>query len=79
MARCAAGCQPALERALAAGAPRDQAELRERWKLWLAVRDGCPVGRDHRYSDDQIRYHYAGDRSGQADPTAKPPAALPER
>jgi cyanocobalamin reductase (cyanide-eliminating) / alkylcobalamin dealkylase len=58
---CATGCQAALDRAIAAGPPRDQAELRERWKLWLAVRDACPVGRAHRYDDDQIRYHYAGD------------------
>lgn len=63
---CARGCQPALERALAAGPPRDQAELRERWRLWLAVRDGCPVGRAHRYDDDQLRYHYAGDRPADA-------------
>ncbi len=60
---CATGCQPALDRALAAGPPRDATELRERWRLWLAVRDACPVGREHRYSDDQIRYHYTGDRS----------------
>ena len=57
---CATGCQPALDRAIAAGPPRDQAELRDRWRLWLAVRDACPVGREHRYEDDQIRYHYAG-------------------
>jgi methylmalonic aciduria homocystinuria type C protein len=65
---CAVGCQPALERALAAGPPRDAAELRERWRLWLAVRDACPVGRAHRYDDDQIRYHYTGDRSALAPP-----------
>jgi cyanocobalamin reductase (cyanide-eliminating) / alkylcobalamin dealkylase len=58
---CATGCQAALDRAIAAGPPRDQAELRDRWRLWLAVRDACPVGRAHRYDDDQIRYHYAGD------------------
>jgi methylmalonic aciduria homocystinuria type C protein len=61
---CATGCQPALERALAAGPPLDQVELRERWRLWLAVRDACPVGRDHRYDDEQIAYHYAGHRPG---------------
>ena len=61
---CATGCQPALERALAAGPPEDQAELRARWRLWLAVRDACPVGRAHRYDDDQLRYHYAGERPG---------------
>ncbi len=60
---CSRGCAPALERALAAGPPTSQAELRERWKLWLAVRDACPVGRAHRYPEHQLRYHYTGDRS----------------
>ncbi|MBK9036437.1 MAG: hypothetical protein IPL61_35190 [Myxococcales bacterium] len=60
---CAQGCQPALDRALAAGAPRDAAELRERWRLWLAVRDACPVGRAWRYGEQQLTYHYTGDRA----------------
>ena len=60
---CATGCGPALERAVAAGPPRGADELRERWRLWLAVRDACPIGRDHRYADDQLRYHYTGDRA----------------
>lgn len=59
---CAAGCGDALARALAAGAPTSTAELRERWRLWLAVRDACPAGRAHRYDDAQIRFHYAGER-----------------
>lgn len=37
--------------------------VRERWRAWLAVRDACPVGREHRYGDAQIRWHYAHDRS----------------
>ncbi len=28
------------------------------WRTWLALRDACPVGRDWRYSDDQIEFHY---------------------
>lgn len=32
------------------------------WRAWLAVRDACPVGREYRYSDDQIGYHYTKDR-----------------
>ncbi len=32
------------------------------WAHWLAVRDACPVGREARYSEPQIRYHYAHDR-----------------
>jgi cyanocobalamin reductase (cyanide-eliminating) / alkylcobalamin dealkylase len=33
------------------------------WKEWLAVREACPVGREFRYSDEQIRYHYGRDRT----------------
>lgn len=35
----------------------------DRWQDWLAVRDACHVGREHRYPDDQIAYHYTKDRS----------------
>ena len=59
---CRRHCGPRLEAALAAGEPTNQTELRERWRLWLAVRDACPVGREHRYTDEQIVYHYAGVR-----------------
>ncbi len=59
---CSANCHPVLETALAAGAPANQADLRERWRLWLAVRDACPVGREHRYAEEQILYHYIGVR-----------------
>ena len=60
---CDHGCGPALARALAAGPPTSADELRARWRLWLAVRDACPVGRAHRYPDDQLTYHYTGDRA----------------
>ncbi len=33
------------------------------WRAWLAVREACPIGREHRYSDNQIGYHYTKDRS----------------
>jgi methylmalonic aciduria homocystinuria type C protein len=57
---CSAPCLPALEQALAEADPRsDHAVLHERWRPWLAVRDACPVGREHRYSEPQIVYHYA--------------------
>jgi methylmalonic aciduria homocystinuria type C protein len=57
---CARGCLPAFERALAApGAdPSSESSLRANWTLWLAHRDACPIGREHRYSEAQIRYHY---------------------
>jgi cyanocobalamin reductase (cyanide-eliminating) / alkylcobalamin dealkylase len=56
---CAQGCLPAFAQAVATldGAP-SEANLRANWRLWLACRDACLVGREHRYFDDQIRYHY---------------------
>lgn len=33
------------------------------WRDWLALRDACPVGRDARYGERQIAYHYTKDRS----------------
>jgi methylmalonic aciduria homocystinuria type C protein len=59
---CATNCLPLLQAALAAGEPTNEAELREHWRLWLAMRDACPVGRGHRYDEEQIEYHYAGVR-----------------
>ena len=46
--RCGAPCREALTRAVESGD----------WRAWLAVRDACPVGRHHRYSEDQLAYHY---------------------
>lgn len=51
--RCAAACTSALERAMSSKDPES----------WIAVRDACPIGRDHRYSDDQLLYHYTKDRA----------------
>jgi len=30
---------------------------------WIALRDSCNVGRNHRYDDDQLLYHYTKDRA----------------
>ncbi len=35
--------------------------VKENWKKWLAVRDAIPIGREHRFSEGQIRYHYTGE------------------
>ncbi len=32
------------------------------WRAWLAVRDACPIGREYRYSEQQLAYHYSKDR-----------------
>lgn len=46
--RCTGNCEQAF---------RTACETRD-WRAWLAVRDACTVGREFRYSDDQITYHY---------------------
>ena len=60
-ADCAQTCMPPFDRARVVQAGRD--DLAETWRLWLAVRDACPVGRAYRYGEAQIRYHYAKDRA----------------
>ncbi|MCU1361675.1 MAG: hypothetical protein JWN99_2964 [Ilumatobacteraceae bacterium] len=59
---CSTHCLPRLAQALAAGEPTNAPQLVEHWRLWLAMRDACPVGRQHRYDDEQIVYHYIGQR-----------------
>jgi methylmalonic aciduria homocystinuria type C protein len=59
---CEHQCLPLLEAALAGETTADSAHVLEHWRAWLAVRDACPVGRQHRYSDEQIVYHYIGER-----------------
>jgi len=66
---CEDHCLPYLEAAVTPGVPENRAELEAGWQRRLAVRDACPVGREHRYSDEQIRYHYAGIR-----PSSWPPS-----
>ena len=58
---CARTCQPSFDRAMAA--QRTRTGISETWPLWLAVRESCPIGREWRYDEAQIRYHYARDRS----------------
>jgi cyanocobalamin reductase (cyanide-eliminating) / alkylcobalamin dealkylase len=62
---CAVGCGPLLEAAIASGERVDTENVRNQWRHWVAMRDGCPVGREHRYSDEQIEYHYIGTRPAQ--------------
>ncbi len=61
---CTQACMPAFHHALAeVGDPVSaHADIARHWPLWLAVRDACPIGRAHRYDDDQIAYHYTKDR-----------------
>lgn len=41
----------------------DHATLLANWRIWLTMRDACPVGIAARYTEQQIRYHYVKDRS----------------
>lgn len=63
-ADCERTCRPAFERARAAQAGKSG--ITATWPLWLAVRDACPVGRDWRYPEAMIRWHYARDRAALA-------------
>ena len=62
---CSAHCEPAFAQAVRVTARDGEAStpLPGDWKYWLAVRDACPAGRDWRYGEDQIRYHYTKDLS----------------
>lgn len=60
---CDAHCLEPLRVAMNASADMSHASVEQRWRLWLAVRDACPVGRAYRYDDEQIRYHYTKDKS----------------
>lgn len=62
---CPAPCKTALDAALSASTGGGH-PVRDHWRPWLAVRDACPVGREHRYTDAQIRWHYAHDPSALA-------------
>jgi methylmalonic aciduria homocystinuria type C protein len=46
--RCDAACREAMARAVGS----------TDWRAWLAIRDACPIGRDYRYGEDQLAYHY---------------------
>jgi methylmalonic aciduria homocystinuria type C protein len=62
--QCSTQCEPAFARA--AGpliAPVNQEAVTPHWRLWVAARDACPVGREHRYDDTQIGYHYTKERA----------------
>ncbi len=64
-ADCATHCAPALARAQAASAPvaGHDDPVAGQWRLWLAVRESCPIGRAHRYPEPLLRYVYTKDRA----------------
>jgi methylmalonic aciduria homocystinuria type C protein len=58
---CPKPCVAPFERALEEYRIAGEASVADSWERWLAVRDACPVGRQHRYGDEQVRYHYTKD------------------
>ncbi|HUS27909.1 MAG TPA: hypothetical protein VMZ53_05355 [Kofleriaceae bacterium] len=54
---CDRDCLDAFSRAMSSTGP-------DVWRAWLEVREACTVGREHRYSDEQIAYHYSFLRIG---------------
>lgn len=69
---CAEACSVATERALSSTSPGG-------WRPWLAARDACPLGREHRYVEEQVLYHYAKDRAALARAVSASDAAPPPR
>jgi cyanocobalamin reductase (cyanide-eliminating) / alkylcobalamin dealkylase len=79
---CPGACQPAFERARATlDEANPTASMRAAWRLWLAVRDACPLGREHRFDDDQLAYGYTNDKAILLSFTgaARAPARRPRR
>ena len=57
---CDSACGPAFA---ALKRPGTEAEFRApgTWEAWAEARAACPTGAEHRYSADQLRYHYTHD------------------
>jgi hypothetical protein len=63
-AGCSAPCVPALERAVQLSGPQlDARAIAAQADAWIAVRDACPLGKESRYGEAQLAYHYGQARS----------------
>lgn len=60
--RCPKPCVAALEEAVRVSRTLDQDALTEHFDVWRRVRDVCPEGVEHRYGEEQVRYHYTKER-----------------
>lgn len=56
-------CLAARDRVVALAAERGltKASFDANWQDWLAMRDACVLGKQARFSEQQIRYHYLKD------------------
>jgi hypothetical protein len=55
---CSEPCVEPFRRALALSSDLSQRSVTEHAADWIAVRDACPVGREFRYGEDQLAFHY---------------------
>jgi hypothetical protein len=39
----------------------EKPDHRKNWTHWVRIRDACEVGRAHRYSEQQMHFHYDPD------------------
>ena len=54
---CRSGCEVAFQKVMGKiGDLKNHAAIE--WTEWLAVRDACPLGREYRFENDQLEYHY---------------------
>lgn len=64
---CERHCAAKLARAIELSQRDRQAistdDVAATWRAFVAVRDACPIGREYRYSEPQIGYHYAKERA----------------
>lgn len=55
------GCERPCVVAQATTLGRDVSQMKQDPAAWIAIRDACPVGRDRRYDEAQVLYHYTRD------------------
>ncbi|EGD72652.1 hypothetical protein PTSG_04387 [Salpingoeca rosetta] len=58
---CSSAEETAMTEAKAVALAASERHDAEAWKLWLAMRDACTVGAQHRYTEPQVAYHYTHD------------------
>ncbi|MFN8369782.1 MAG: hypothetical protein U0T83_04050 [Bacteriovoracaceae bacterium] len=61
---CIDRCNPVFNLALSKNseATLNSQAIKSNWQDWLAVRDSCPTGKEYRFSEEQIKYHYTKDK-----------------
>ena len=42
---------------------KEEDSIKTHWRDWLRLRDVYDVGKEHRYTEAQIQYHYTHDKA----------------